>query len=229
MRQKLISTIVLLLWSMIAIGQTNKPELTIMDVNGRTIRLSDFRGKVVLVNFWATWCPPCRKEIPDLIQLQRKYRAAGLRVLGITYPPEKLSEVRRFAKTSKTNYPLALGTEKTKALFSASDVLPITVVIDRTGEVREVIEGILFPQEFDEKVKPLLSEPLSVHSIGSCFQVDLSLMVRVIEPLQRVLLSVTCGEFRRKQVWRTVQESNPCRRRERANQPFATFASLNTR
>lgn len=157
-RQKIISTLVLLVWSLIATGQTNKPELTITDVTGRTIRLSDFRGKVVLVNFWATWCPPCRKEIPDLIQLQRKYRAAGLRVIGITYPPEKPSDVRRFARKTKTNYPLALGTEQTKLLFSQSDVLPLTVVIDRTGEVREVIKGILLPEEFDEKIKPLLSE-----------------------------------------------------------------------
>ena len=142
-------------------AQTKKPELSLTDVYGRAFNLSDYRGKVVLINFWATWCPPCRTEMPELIKLQRQYQHAGLQVIGVTYPPEKLSDVRRFGQKIKINYPLALGNKGTKLLFTESDVLPITIVVDRNGEVRDMIEGILLPEEFDQKIKPVLSEQLS--------------------------------------------------------------------
>jgi thiol-disulfide isomerase/thioredoxin len=133
------------------------PPLVLKDTKGRTFNLSDNGGKVVLLNFWATWCPPCRTEIPDLIKMQRQYRAQGLRVIGITYPPERSSEVRRFARKLRMNYRVALGTKAIKALFTSSETLPMTIVIDRKGSVRNVIEGIMYADEFDQKVKPLLT------------------------------------------------------------------------
>lgn len=137
-------------------SQTKAPALTLRDVNGGTFRLSDHKGKVLLINFWATWCPPCRAEIPELIKKQREYRSRGLKIVGITYPPEKLSAVRKFVARVKVNYPVALGTEKTKRLFTSSETLPITVIIDRRGNVVDIVEGILLPEEFDDKVKPLI-------------------------------------------------------------------------
>ncbi|HEU4343016.1 MAG TPA: TlpA disulfide reductase family protein, partial [Candidatus Binatia bacterium] len=130
--------------------------LTFKDIQGRYVRLSDYRGKVVLVNFWATWCPPCRAEIPDLIRLQREYGSRGLQVIGVTYPPQKLAEVRRFVRRAKVNYPIGLGTKETKSLFSESEALPMTIVIGTDGVVRDIIEGILLPDEFEQKIKPLL-------------------------------------------------------------------------
>ena len=132
------------------------PSLVLKDIQGRTFRLNDYRGKVVLLNFWATWCPPCRAEIPELVKWQREYKELGLQVIGITYPPQKLSTVRRFARKFKVNYPLALGTKATKSFFDAGETLPITVVIDKEGNVREVIQGILFAEEFEQRIKPLL-------------------------------------------------------------------------
>ena len=136
--------------------EVKKPELTLKDLNGRTIRLSKYHGKVVLINFWATWCPPCRAEMPDLIRLQREYGKEGLQIIGITYPPESKARVRRFASRIKVNYPIILGTPEIKGRFSPDEILPLTVVINRDGQVVEVIRGILLRQEFDEKIKPLL-------------------------------------------------------------------------
>jgi len=132
------------------------PRLIMEDLNGRTIRLSDYKGKVVLLNFWATWCPPCRAEMPELVSMQREYGSRGLQVIGITYPPEQRARVRRFIRRFKVNYPIALGTRKTKTLFDGGQDLPMTVVIDREGLIREVIKGILLPDEFEQKIKPLL-------------------------------------------------------------------------
>jgi len=133
------------------------PTLSFDDIRGRHVQLADYKGKVVLLNFWATWCAPCREEIPDLINLQRLHRGQGLQIIGITYPPENLIEVRRFARKLRMNYPVGMGTKETKTLFSSSETLPMTVVIDREGAVRDVIEGIMYPDEFEQKVNPLLS------------------------------------------------------------------------
>ena len=138
-------------------GQAVKaPQFKLRDVNGRIVRLSDYKGKVVLINFWATWCPPCRAEMPDLVRLQREHARQGLQIIGITYPPERTARVRRFARSLKVNYPIILGTRQIKARFSSEETLPLTVVINRDGEVNDIISGILLREEFDEKIKPLL-------------------------------------------------------------------------
>jgi peroxiredoxin len=155
---KLIIVVALIfLTPTIATSQSKRaPALTLRDTNGRSVRLADYKGKVVLINFWATWCAPCRAEIPDLIKLQRQYRNRGLRIIGITYPPEKPSQVRRFSRALGINYRIVIGTKATKAMFTSSETLPITVVMDRHGTIREVIEGVMYSDEFETKVKPLL-------------------------------------------------------------------------
>lgn len=132
------------------------PQVVLKDLRGRSVRLTDFKGKVVLINFWATWCPPCRAEIPDLIKWQREYRSLGLEVIGITVPPTDRRAVRTFMHQLKMNYSVLLGRRQTKALFDLSETLPFSVVVDRKGNVRATIEGILLPEEFDEKVRPVL-------------------------------------------------------------------------
>jgi peroxiredoxin len=135
---------------------TRAPDLQLKDIKGGQFKLSDYKGKVVLLNFWATWCAPCRKEIPDLVKKQRQYWKLGLRVVGVTEPPWKTSEVRHSVKQLKVNYPIALGTSQTKSLFDESDVLPTTIVIDRDGNIRAVIKGVMYEDEFEEKIKALL-------------------------------------------------------------------------
>jgi len=158
MNKKIFFTLLFLFVPIVTLGQELRPaQLTVKDIHGRNIRLSDYRGKVVLVNFWATWCPPCRKEIPDLIRLQREYRSRGLQVIGVTYPPQKLAEVRRFVRRAKVNYPVGLGTKEMKLLFTQSESLPMTIVISRNGTIQDIIEGILLPEEIEQRIKPLLN------------------------------------------------------------------------
>jgi thiol-disulfide isomerase/thioredoxin len=137
-------------------GFTRAPSFALKDLRGRTVRLDQFKGKVVLLNFWATWCPPCRAEMPDLVKLQREYGDRGLQIAGITYPPERASRVRRLAGELKINYPLLFGTSEVASLYGVRDVLPVTVIVDREGRIRDRILGILTPEEFEQKVKPLL-------------------------------------------------------------------------
>jgi thiol-disulfide isomerase/thioredoxin len=160
MKNFLLITLVLLL-SPQASAQSlpqRAAELELKDLNGRRVRLSDYRGRVVLLNFWATWCPPCRAEMPDLIKWQKRYGKVGLQVIGITYPPNELGEIKNFIRSLRVNYPVAVGTKETKATFMEGEILPITVVIDRHQTIRETIEGIILPEEFEEKIKPLLKQ-----------------------------------------------------------------------
>ena len=157
MRGFILLFIVLASASSIAAQQTDPvTTLVLKDLRGRQTRLSDYRGKVVLVNFWATWCPPCRAEMPDLINWQRQFRGKGLQVLGITYPPTRLQEVRQFTRRIGVNYPILLGTKGTKARFDSGETLPLTIIVDREGRVRDRIEGIVLPEEFKQKIEPLL-------------------------------------------------------------------------
>jgi thiol-disulfide isomerase/thioredoxin len=159
MRVFILATVLLLIPVSVGAQSSQQTTLSLKDIRGRQLRLADYKGKVVLINFWATWCLPCRAEIPDLIKMQRQYRAQGLRIIGITYPPENISEVRRFTQKLKVNYRVAMGTKATKSLFTSSETLPMTVVIDRDGVVRNMVEGIMYGEEFEQMVKPLLFSP----------------------------------------------------------------------
>jgi thiol-disulfide isomerase/thioredoxin len=132
------------------------PTLALKDLKGRTVRLEQFRGKVVLVNFWATWCPPCRAEMPELVRLQREHAKRGLQIVGVTHPPYRRASVRRFARRIKVNYPVLLGTREAAHVFEVGEILPLTLVFDGDGRLRGRIVGILEPEEFAGIVEPLL-------------------------------------------------------------------------
>ncbi len=132
------------------------PDISLKDLKGKTVKIADFKGKVVLLNFWATWCAPCLAEIPELIKWQKEYENQGLQIIGITYPPTNRVKTRNFAHRNKINYPILFGSKETKAMFDSGETMPLTVVIDRDGNIKELIEGVIFAEEFDEKIKPLL-------------------------------------------------------------------------
>ena len=155
--KKLIFGLILLLLPLVAYAQDRQsPDLRLKDLRGRSLRLSDYRGKVVLINFWATWCPPCRAEMPDLVKLQREHKKDGLQIIGVTYPPEQPALVRKLTRRLKINYPILFGTYEAAAFFEVGANLPVTIILNRDGTIRDRVIGILEPEEFDEKVKPLL-------------------------------------------------------------------------
>lgn len=130
------------------------PAWTLKNPDGRTVRLADFRGKVVLLNFWAAWCPPCRKEIPGLVALQARYGSLGLTVVGVSMDTEEVAA--SFAKSLGINYPVVFGTPLVAATYGGVAVVPTTFVIDRAGKIVASHEGFVDAQTFAGEIKPLL-------------------------------------------------------------------------
>ena len=139
-----------------AVGMDAPLHFTLKDVNGVEVKLSSFKGKVILVNFWATWCGPCKVEIPDLIELQREY-PEQLVVVGIDMLDE-WSRVKPFADTLKVNYPLldANNRKDVEDAFGPMWGLPTTIVVGRDGKVAKRHSGIATKEQFKQYVESLL-------------------------------------------------------------------------
>ena len=130
------------------------PTFTVTDITGRPFSSSDWKGKVVLVNFWATWCPPCRAEIPDLIALQNKYRDK-LVILGISEDDGPVDDVRRFVAEQKMNYPVVMETPELSKIFRGVAALPTTFVMDRDGKLEQKHVGELIPDDTEAEMRVL--------------------------------------------------------------------------
>jgi thiol-disulfide isomerase/thioredoxin len=129
-------------------------DFTVTDLDGRTISSADLRGKVVLVNFWATWCPPCRAEIPDLIKLQEKYRDK-LVVLGISEDEVPADEVKAFVVAQKMNYPVVMTSPALAKIFRGVSALPTTFVIGRDGKLEQRHTGMLNAEQTELEAQVL--------------------------------------------------------------------------
>ncbi len=123
------------------------PEFKIKDLEGREVSLSDLKGKVVLVNFWATWCKPCTLEIPWLIELQKKYGDKGLTVVGIAMDEEGAKVVGPYAQQAKINYPIWMGNDDVATKFGGILGIPTSFLISRDGQVVEKYLGMLLAYE----------------------------------------------------------------------------------
>jgi peroxiredoxin len=117
------------------------PDFVLTDLQGHTVKLSDLRGKAVVLNFWATWCPPCKEEIPWLVDLQKRYGSQGLQIVGINMDDGDPKDVVKFAAENSINYPILYGQDKVADLYGGIDYLPTTFYIDRNGVVLDRVFG----------------------------------------------------------------------------------------
>lgn len=125
-------------------------------VDGKNVQLTDFKGKVRVVDFWATWCPPCRKEIPGFISLQTKYQPKGLEVIGVSVDRGGTTVVNEFAKANGINYTSLMSATETEAAYGGIRGIPTTFVIDRDGNIVKKFVGDHPVEEFDKVIQQLL-------------------------------------------------------------------------
>ena len=133
------------------------PELTFRDLNGNVIHTADFKGKVVLVNFWAAWCAPCAEEIPQFMTLQQKYGSQGVQVIGISIDDID-SELRAFYRKHSMNYPVIAGDQQITDAFGGVPGLPTTFIIDRHSRIAARQVGATNFQSLEHEVVNLLRD-----------------------------------------------------------------------
>jgi peroxiredoxin len=137
------------------------PDFALKDVDGKIVHLSDYRGKVVLLDFWATWCGPCKIEIPWFMEMQRKNKDRGFEVVGVAMDDEGWEVVKPFLATLAVNYRVVMGNDTTASTYGGVDALPTTFLIDRTGKIAAVHIGLTSKKEFEDGVEQLLQSPAS--------------------------------------------------------------------
>ncbi len=139
-------------------GAKPAPSFTLQDLKGNQISLSDFKGKVVVLDFWATWCPPCVKEIPHFIELYEQYKDRGFAMVGISLDREGISVVKLFAQKYRVNYPILMTDGQVQKEYGGIPSIPTTFVIDSAGNIRQKYVGYREKAVFEADIKKLLAE-----------------------------------------------------------------------
>ena len=142
------------------------PEFALKDADGKTVRLADYKGKVVLLDFWATWCQPCRIEIPWFMDIERKNKDKGFEVLGVAMDENGWEDVKPFLADMKMNYRVVVGDDDIIKAYGGVEDLPTTFLIDRQGKIAAIHLGLASRKDFEDGVEELLREtaatPVSV-------------------------------------------------------------------
>src|ERR1700722_9517582 len=131
------------------------PDFKVDDLDGKPLSLSASRGKVILLNFWATWCGPCRAEIPDLIELQKKY-GDHLQIIGLDVDDDDSAEVKKFVEKNGINYPVGMATNEIRVLYGGVAALPTSFVLDDQGRVVQKHEGLRNPLLYEFEIRSLI-------------------------------------------------------------------------
>jgi cytochrome c biogenesis protein CcmG/thiol:disulfide interchange protein DsbE len=135
------------------------PDFSLKDADGKVVHLSDYKGKVVLLDFWATWCGPCKIEIPWFMDMQRKNKDKGFEVLGVAMDDEGWEVVKPFLADLGVNYRVVIGNDSTAEMYGGVDALPTTFLIDRTGKIAAVHVGLASKKDFEDGIQELLHAP----------------------------------------------------------------------
>ncbi len=134
----------------------NAPDFVLKDSNGATVKLSDYRGKVVLLNFWATWCGPCKIEIPWFMDFEQKFKDQGFAVLGVSMDEDGWDAVKPYITSKKINYRVVMGDDSTGNMYGGIDSLPSTFIIDRDGKVASVHIGLVSKRDYETEIVHLI-------------------------------------------------------------------------
>ena len=140
------------------------PDFTLDTLEGKAIRLSDFRGQAVLLNFWATWCGPCKIEMPWFIELQKQYGRDGLQIVGVAMDDSSKADIEKFVKEMGVNYPILLGKEAVGQDYGGVNVLPTTFFIDRDGRIVGREFGLQSRSVLVDHIKQALGQGRSVQA-----------------------------------------------------------------
>jgi peroxiredoxin len=137
-------------------GTELAPDFTLKAIDGTSLRLSDYRGKVILLDFWATWCAPCQEEIPRFVEWQNEYRDRGLQVIGVSMD-DSPEPVQKFSREFRMNYPVAIGTQDIASQYGGILGLPVNFVIGRDGRIKAKHLGMydlmLLTRELNEQLE----------------------------------------------------------------------------
>jgi cytochrome c biogenesis protein CcmG/thiol:disulfide interchange protein DsbE len=138
------------------------PDFKLLDLRtGKNVQLSDFKGKAVLLNFWATWCPPCKVEIPWFVDLQKQYGPQGLQIIGVAMDDAGKDKILKFANDMGINYLVLQGTEKVAEQYGGVESLPTTFYIGRDGAITKRVFGLVSHGDTEENVKLALNSATS--------------------------------------------------------------------
>jgi peroxiredoxin len=140
------------------------PDFTLVSLDGKTVTLSDYRGQAVLLNFWATWCGPCKIEMPWFVELQKEYGPQGLQIVGVAMDDASKDEIQKFVKEMGVNYTILLGKEAVGQQYGGVDVLPTTFFIDRDGKIVSREFGLQSRSLFVDNIKKSLSQGHAVQA-----------------------------------------------------------------
>ena len=132
------------------------PDWELTDLSDKRVKFSDFRGHVLIVDFWTTWCAACRLEIPDFVELQKQYGDKGLTVIGVSLDEQGPDVVKKFVKRFGVNYLIVIGNEKAAEAYGRIDVIPTTFVIDRQGRIASRHIGYDDKAGFEKEIQSLL-------------------------------------------------------------------------
>ncbi|MBI3616477.1 MAG: TlpA family protein disulfide reductase [Candidatus Omnitrophica bacterium] len=133
------------------------PDFQVTDLSGKSLQLSTFREKVVLLDFWATWCPPCRAELPHFKELHAAYKGKGLQVIGLSVG-EKADVVKSFVQSNGISYPIGIASGKEEEAFGGIRGIPTTFLIDKEGRIAGRYVGYQDKKVFEEQIRALLAE-----------------------------------------------------------------------
>jgi len=133
------------------------PDFALQSLDGKTVHLSDFRGKAVLLNFWATWCAPCKLEMPWFVELQKQYGPEGLQIVGVAMDDASPKDIAAFAKDMGVNYPVLIGKEAVGDAYGGVQFLPESFYINRNGKVLDKAFGLKGRGEIEDGIKKIIA------------------------------------------------------------------------